>query len=62
MKGVSEPSRMKRFTDEDLRLGVLALNAGHHAAACRLINNVNHVALLVVPSLCRGGGGSIEGP
>jgi len=59
MEGVSESFCVECFTDEDFRLGILALNPGHHAATRRLINNVNHVLPLGAYSMWRDDASSV---
>lgn len=41
LKAETESCRMKGFADQDFRLGILSLDAGHHPAACGLVDNVS---------------------
>ena len=44
MKPEAQPSAMQIFSDQQFRFCVFSLNTGHHSAACRLVNDVNHQA------------------
>ncbi len=44
MKPEAKPSAMQVFSYQKFWLGVLALNTGHHPAASRFIDYINHQA------------------
>lgn len=49
MKSKAKTSTMQIFSNQKFWLGILALNAGHHPAACRFINDINHQASSWLP-------------
>ena len=52
MKSEAKSPAMQIFSNQKFWFGVLALNAGHHPAACRFINDINHQASSWLPKAC----------
>jgi hypothetical protein len=49
MESEAETKGVKPFSDKQFRAGILRPDTGHHPAACRRINNINHQASIWMP-------------